>query len=920
MQLKAKLAVLWIGVALLASCGGGGGDGAASPAPAPPAPAPSPPAPAAPGNFNLSGAITVAPNAVVDSDTNDINQTAYRVNDTVAQAQTLNSPALLVGTVNEPNTGPAGTNFSVGDVDDVFRVALTAGQVVELEFSADPANADVDLAVVSEDGTQVGTSEGLDTRFECVEVRASGNWFVVVRAFRSASIYNMRIGAPGTAGACAQRTAPANFAPNQLLALPKASSSERASALANAQERSAGVRKLASPAGAGPQVLRLPEGARERAQGLRVLAGGSGAKSLGGRATAASSERAAAAEEVWSTALDTLAYAKRLRATGAYAYVQPDWLQQRHALVGNFPPSDRGYSYQRWHYEQINLPAAMARIAALPTQPAQRPIAAIIDDGIILNHPDLAPQLFSNGRAFISINGGGDGNTASAEDPSRSADNPSFHGTHVAGTVAAATFNGIGAAGVAPMAQLLPLRVFAPGRGAATSDVVNAMLYAAALPNNSGTLPARRADVINMSLGGDRSCEPAFQTAIDQVRAAGVVVVVAAGNSARNDRGQRVAVGSPANCNGAIAVSATDNRQAVTSYSNTGAQIRVAAPGGDTSQSTTGNGAPDGIYSDIGSFDAAGQRQPSFGALQGTSMATPHVAGVIALMRYVNPALTPVQIDTLFTQGALTEDRGAAGRDIDYGFGLIDARKAVDAALDAAGNPPPAPAGAVIAAPSSIDFGSLQTAATLELTTSGATSERVVSIAADTPAVTVAAVSGAVDATTRLGRYTVSVDRAALAGRGSFFPKLTVTLTPARSFTVQLSVTKPDPAVAGGGDFGPVYVLLIDPDTDRVLTTVLATRNATGYSWSATGYSRSRVAILAGGDLDNDNLICQRGEPCGAFPVLETTGNATPVELTGDRNDLSFRLAPLSGISVQATGSQERLPGWRRGAATALPR
>ncbi len=883
-------AALWISaLLLLVSCGGGGGggsDGGDGGGTTPPA-----------ANFTLSGSITVVSNAAVDSDTNDINQSSYKANNTGAQAQTLATPTLLVGTVNQANTGPAGANFAAGDVDDVFRVALTAGQVVELEFSADPAGADVDLGLISEDGAQVGTSEGVDTRFECVEVRTSGTWFVLVRAFSSASIYNMRIGAPGTGGACAQRTAPASFDPNQLLALPKPAMRSKADAL----ELGARVQKLGSSAGAGPQMLRLPQDPRERAQGLRALAGSSAGKPA-----------SAATPEVWSAALDTLLYAKRLRASGAYAYVQPNWVDQSHALVGNFPPNDRGYSYQRWHYEQINLPSAMARITALPAQPAQRPIAAVIDSGIVIDHPDLAPQLFSNGRSFITTTTQGDGNSATADDPSRASDNPSFHGTHVSGTVAAATFDGNGAAGVAPMALLMPLRVFPPGRGASVIDVVNAMLYAAGLANNSGTLPARRADVINLSLGSNRRCDPAYQTAIDQVRAAGVVVVVAAGNDGRNDQGQRAPVSSPADCNGAIAVSATDNSKAVTFYSNTGAPIGVAAPGGDTGKSTTGNGAADGVYSAVGNFDAAGRRQPAFGPSQGTSMAAPHVAGVIALMRYVNPALTPAQIDTLLSQGALTDDLGPAGRDIDYGFGLINARKAVDAALGAAGSPPSPPAGAVIASPSSIDFGSLQTAATLELTKSGVTSEQVVSITADSPALTVAAVAGAVDAASKLGRYTVTVDRAALAGTGSFFPKLTVTLTPARSFTVQLSVTKADAAGAAGGDSGPVYVLLIDPDKDEVVATVLATRNASGYSWTSSGYTRSRVAVVAGGDLDNDDVICQRGEPCGAFPVLDPSGNAAPIDLSGDRNDLNFRVAPLSGISAQSLGSRTGTTGWRR--------
>jgi hypothetical protein len=92
-------------------------------------------------------------------------------------------------------------------------------------------------------------------------------------------------------------------------------------------------------------------------------------------------------------------------------------------------------------------------------------------------------------------------------------------------------------------------------------------------------------------------------------------------------------------------------------------------------------------------------------------MAAPHVAGVMALMRYVNPQLSPAQVDTLLDAGTITDELGPTGRDVDYGFGLINARKAVDAALAALNTPPvPAPA-RVVALPSTLDFGALQTSA-----------------------------------------------------------------------------------------------------------------------------------------------------------------------------------------------------------------
>jgi serine protease len=891
--------ILALALGLTACGGGGGGSGGGTGG----------------SSYTLSGTISVVETSAVDSDLNDPNQSGYKLNhnpadSTVpdpASAQTISTPVLLTGTVNQPGFGPAGKNYASGDSDDYFKVDLTAGQVVELEFAADETANDIDLYVFDSTGTSAGGSAGTDTRYECVTISRSGTYYINVYAASGASIYNLRIGAPGTGGSCDNATNA--FSTTALLAKPNAEGSAQAM---TAQAASAHQTRLGRagvthevPDGVGPHRLHLPSSTAARRAGLEALTGrslGSSAKSAKAQVSGAVSTAAADGPQSRIAALaTTLRYAKALRASGAYAYVEPDWVMQRSATnqtIGAFPPDDRYYSYQKWHYEQIQLPAAINRIVALASQPTQRPIVAVIDSGVALDHPDIAPQLFSNGRCFAT--GACASNTASGDDVSTSEDSV-FHGTHVAGTIAAATYDGSGVAGVAPMAQILPLNVFGTKSGASTSDIVNAILYAAGLTNTSGFVPARRADVINMSLGGSGTCSASFLDAITKARNAGVIVVAAAGNENVST------VGQPANCSGVIAVGATQADKTRAPYSNTGIALKVAAPGGNTGVSTTGNGQPDGIFSSMASITSAGKRVSTLGYLQGTSMASPHVAGVMALMRYVNKDLTVGQVDALLASASITDDLGTAGFDTTFGYGLINADKAVTAAISSTGQPVPAPAGQVVASPASLDFGSFQTTAVLSLAYSGSSSETVTSVVSSSAAMTVTRQASV--GSNGLGPYTVSVDRTKLSSSSTYLT-ITVTLSPSRTFVIPVAVSKSG-SVARSGGFGPVYVLLTDAATGEVLKQVTATTTSTGYAWSASGVAAGTFGIIAGTDLDNDGYICQRGEACGGYPVIEAVIDGQGVEVRGNRNDLNFQIAPLSGISALSTRSATN-QGFRR--------
>src|SRR5690606_29736398 len=207
-----------------------------------------------------------------------------------------------------------------------------------------------------------------------------------------------------------------------------------------------------------------------------------------------------------------------------------------------------------------------------------------------------------------------------------------------------------GVAGVSWGAKIMPVRAL--GKVGDSYDISESILFAAGLTNRSGTMPARKADVINLSLGGP-GFSNAMLSAITAARNAGVIVVAAAGNQNSSSPFY------PAAYEGVIGVSASTITGNKAYYSNLGTYIDIAAPGGEL---TTGFGIlstfVDGYKS--GSTDT---RRSTYGSLQGTSMAAPHVAGVIALMKAVHPGLTESQLNNLIISCAITHKTDSCSRD-----------------------------------------------------------------------------------------------------------------------------------------------------------------------------------------------------------------------------------------------------------------
>jgi serine protease len=375
----------------------------------------------------------------------------------------------------------------------------------------------------------------------------------------------------------------------------------------------------------------------------------------------------------------SLSEAERLAADIAASDPGVEYAEPDRILRKTLTPNDSRYNEQ-WHYFEatggINAPAAWDKSTGTGV------VVGVVDTGY-RPHADLNANILP-GYDFISdtfVANDGGGRDSNAQDPGdwlnpgecgpgdpATFEASSWHGTHVAGTIAALTNNASGVAGVAFNARVVPARVLGKC-GGYTSDIADAIIWVSGGAVAGVTNNANPAKVVSISLGGGGSCGTTTQNAINSARSRGAAVVVAAGNSNSN-----AANFTPANCSGVVTVAATGRNGGKASYSNFGATVEVAAPGG---------GGGGSVLSTLNA-GTQGPGADSYAGYNGTSMATPHVSGVVALMLSVKPALTPDQVTQILQSTA----RAFPATCSQCGAGIVNANAAVDAAL---GNNPPDP-------------------------------------------------------------------------------------------------------------------------------------------------------------------------------------------------------------------------------------
>lgn len=305
-------------------------------------------------------------------------------------------------------------------------------------------------------------------------------------------------------------------------------------------------------------------------------------------------------------------------------YVEPNYY---YSIMST--PNDPLFS-QQWDMAKINMPTAWDKTKGLSSVKV-----AVIDSGIISTHPDLTGKVVDE-KWFDTCTSKGD---------------IVGHGTHVSGTIGAGTDNAVGVAGSGWNVGIMSLRASCDTKGGFTNAAIGlAIDYAI----NNG------AKVINMSLGGT-SPSNTMSSAVTRAVNSGITVVVASGNSGPGTADSHY----PGSYSNVISVGATTNTDKIANFSSTGSTVDVSAPGVSIASTWKDN---------------------NYKAINGTSMAAPHVAGVVALMYSLNPSIKPSEVKSILENTAV--DLGAPGRDSVFGAGRIDAQAALARVTGGSGTVP----------------------------------------------------------------------------------------------------------------------------------------------------------------------------------------------------------------------------------------
>ncbi|MGB1158476.1 MAG: S8 family serine peptidase [Porticoccaceae bacterium] len=825
-------------------------------------------------SYSVSGTVTVTDNTDIDSDINDERSTLVRngpedivstsMQDFINSAQIIESlPMQLVGYLNYPAAGNDGALKEQGDLLDVYKIVASGGEIVTLFTPNASSNEDlilstVGLFVVDGDGALVGLSTDPYEKTKVIKLpNLPGSYYIAV-AFpppdteddehdeheqhsNSSSTYKLTVDNATfiNQGSNENWSMAADFVVGDIIVKRKSNCNfDPSSDLLNSKAIS-------------------PLQQKDSKSGLSIYSYGNRIIDLARSAATNKSlftrfSKAQSKPSETELKIATLMMAKEIGSHSCVEYAEPNYRRYK-----SLTPNDPRYKDQ-WHYKKINLDDAWDITTGVDSIKV-----AVLDTGIALGHPDLTSRHSADGYDFVT-----DFNNANNPDGDGIDSDPTdscydSHGTHVAGTVGAHTNNEKGVSGVDWGAKIMSLRVLGCEYGS-DYDIAQAIRYAAGLENDSGIVVSDPADIINMSLGGADFNQTLADAVADAINA-GVIIIAAAGNESTPIPSY------PAALDGVVSVAATNTDNVVAGFSNFGSTIDIAAPGV-------------GILSTVVSSDD-GVITHNYEPYNGTSMASPHIAGVASLMKSVYSDMTPDDFDAILVSGKITDDLGDSGRDDYFGHGLINAKKAVDYAKQINDGEEQIPVIPVLGLNySSIDFASFHTEIVITASNIG-TKNSTLTISgvetADSFVTVTAPSSGSEDG---LGDYTIRIDRADLSP-GVYSSTVKFQSNGGeKTLPVIFRVLEVDQRFDGNA--GNIYLHLANTEKDEV-TKINVPEPINGkYSFNFPYVGPGNYTLKAGNDLDNNGVLCQGAEGCGQYGG----GNSVIIEIGADTKDIDFSL------------------------------
>lgn len=839
-------------------------------------------------SYSINGRVYPASNTSVDRDTESDTSFWSTSNNSVSDAQVISNPVVLGGYISGLSGNYDETSSYSKDTSDFFRVYLSAGQKVSLavfhaaSFSSNAVDMEFILRPYSDVGTITDSISISDEGLYSRTVQNSGDYIIELKVRDEVCapvLYTLSLSDYIVSNAYESVSPVSEFIPGEVLIRFKEKDQSASSGdVKRNRTSSAKIAQMTglSLKGATPGLGQLYSISNQQLDSVLAF----------------DSDMSATANHAMQKKWQTLEYIKQLRDRDDIELASPNFIYRT-----SFVPNDPLFGRQ-WSLPLINAPAAWELATGAGVT------VAVIDSGVDQDHIDLSNNLLlspssiqSDGYDFISnVDWAGDGDGMD--------DNPrdlsvNLHGQHVAGIIAAEGDNNTGVIGVAYGAKIMPLRALGVDDIGSTVDIANAVLYAAGLANSSGQLPNAAADIINLSLGSsdfDVFLRDAINAAVNQ----NIFVVAAAGNENTS------APFYPAAYDNVIGVSSVDSDKSKSYFSNYGSYVDVAAPGGKGLGSSQGNGYQERILSTV--------YANAYLDYQGTSMAAPHVAGVLALMKERKPDLTLAEVNYALEQGFITDDIGDSNY---FGSGLINAAKAVELASGL--EIPPV----LSVVPNSLSFLAGNSHAVLTLSNPGS---GIISASLSTTDDWLSIVPQSVDAE-GLGEYQIIADHSAIP--------LNETLSGALSIAYQINggslQTKSVAVFASNSaseedSVGELFVYLLSlqdindaEQNNDAFISIFKSTPATRmpgqdyYEFNFTGIPEGDYYLEASTDHDSDNIYFDPGEGVGAYPLLTDPAIIRLGSSLSDMHfDVSFPYQILegnsNGMAALATSNLTRKP------------